>query len=45
MNPPIAFLSDVVLAVVISMCIVAYVKGHLGTLLVELCGTAERANF
>jgi hypothetical protein len=45
MNPPIAFLSDVVLAVVISMGIVAYVKGHLGTLLVELCGTAERANF
>jgi uncharacterized membrane protein YhaH (DUF805 family) len=45
MNPTIAFVTDVSLAVVISMGIVAYVKGQLRSLLVELCGTAERASF
>jgi hypothetical protein len=45
MNPTVAFLSDVVLAVVLSVGLVAYVKGHLKTLLIEICGTAERASF
>lgn len=45
MNPTMAFLSDVTLAIVISFAAVAYVKGHLRSLLVELCGNAERASF
>jgi uncharacterized membrane protein YhaH (DUF805 family) len=45
MNPTVAFLSDVALAIAISFATVAYVKRHLRSLLVELCGTAERANF
>jgi hypothetical protein len=45
MNPTVALLSDVALAVVLSVGIVAYVKGHLRTLLIEICGTAERASF
>jgi hypothetical protein len=45
MNPTVAFLTDVALAVIISLSAVAYLKGHLKTLLVELCGTTERASF
>jgi uncharacterized membrane protein YhaH (DUF805 family) len=45
MNPTAAFLTDITLAVIISVGIVAYVKGHLRTLLIELCGTTERASF
>lgn len=44
-NPTIAFLCDVGLAVVLSVGIVAYVKRPLRTLLVEICGTTERASF
>src|SRR5229473_3357875 len=45
MNPTMAFLVDVGLVAVLSVGLVAYVKGHLKTLLIELCGTPERASF
>ena len=45
MNPTTAFLVDVGLVAVLSMSLVAYVKRHLSSLLIELCGTAERASF
>ncbi|PYT80847.1 MAG: hypothetical protein DMG40_11345 [Acidobacteria bacterium] len=45
MNPTSAFLTDVGFVAVLSIGLVAYVKGHLKSLLIELCGTAERANF
>lgn len=45
MNPTTAFLTDVALVVIISVGTVVYVKAHLKSLLVELCGTAERASF
>ena len=40
-----AFLADVVIVTVLFVAIVAYVKRHLQALLVELCGTMERASF
>jgi uncharacterized membrane protein YhaH (DUF805 family) len=40
-----AFLVDVGLVAVLSAGLVAYVKRHLHTLLIELCGSAERASF
>jgi uncharacterized membrane protein YhaH (DUF805 family) len=45
MTPTIAFLSDVAFAAITSLGIVVYVKKHLRLLLIELCGSAERANF
>ena len=45
MNPTMAFLADVGLVAVLSVGLVAYVKRHLNSLLIELCGTAERASF
>ena len=45
MNPTIAFLTDVAAVVALSIGVVAYVKAHLKSLLVELCGTPERASF
>ena len=45
MNPTIAFLTDVGLVAALSVVLVAYVKPHLNSLLIELCGTAERASF
>lgn len=45
MNPTIAFLADVGLVAALSMVLVAYVKPHLNSLLIELCGIAERASF
>lgn len=45
MSPTMAFLTDVALVVLACMGIVAYVSKHLRTLLIELCGTAERASF
>lgn len=45
MNPTTAFVTDVSLAIAISLAAVTYVKRHLRSLLVELCGTAERASF
>ncbi len=45
MNPSIAFLLDIALAALLLVGIVAYVKKHLKTLLIELCGTTERASF
>jgi uncharacterized membrane protein YhaH (DUF805 family) len=45
MNPTMAFLADVGLVAILSVGLVAYVKTHLNTLLIELCGTAERASF
>ena len=40
-----AVLIDVGLVAILSTSSVTYVKGHLQNLLVELCGTAERASF
>ena len=45
MTPTMAFLVDVGLVAVLSVGLVAYVKTHLNSLLIELCGTAERASF
>jgi uncharacterized membrane protein YhaH (DUF805 family) len=45
MNPTMTFLVDVGLVAVLSVGLVAYVKTHLKALLIELCGTAERASF
>ncbi len=45
MNASTVFLCDVGLVTILFVGIVAYVKRHLRTLLMELCGTAERANF
>jgi uncharacterized membrane protein YhaH (DUF805 family) len=45
MNPTTAFLADIGLVAILSVGLVAYVKSHLKTLLVELCGTADRASF
>lgn len=45
MNPITAFLADVGLVALLSVSLVAYVKKHLSSLLIELCGTAERASF
>jgi hypothetical protein len=45
MSLTIAFLSDVAFAAITSLGIVVYVKKHLRLLLIELCGTAERASF
>lgn len=45
MNPTTAFLVDVGLVAVLSLGLVAYVKRHLNNLLIELCGTTERASF
>src|SRR5712692_2883239 len=45
MTPTMAFLVDVGLVAVLSVGLVAYVKTHLNTLLIELCRTAERASF
>jgi len=45
MSPAVAFLLDVSLAAFLFVGIVAYVKKHLRTLLIELCGTTERASF
>lgn len=45
MNPTTAFLLDIGLVAILSVGLVAYVKTHLKALLIELCGTAERASF
>jgi uncharacterized membrane protein YhaH (DUF805 family) len=45
MTPTTVFLCDVGIAAFLSVGIVAYIKKHLRTLLIELCGTTERANF
>lgn len=39
------FLYGAVFAVALCVGIVVYLKNHLRLLLIELCGTAERANF
>lgn len=45
MNPASAFLVDIAFVVALSVGIVAYVKSHLNSLLIDLCGTPERASF
>lgn len=45
MNPTMAFLADLALLGIACMGIVSYLSKHLQTLLMELCGTAERTNF
>lgn len=45
MNSTTVFLADVALIVLTCMGIVAYVSKPLRTLLIELCGTADRASF
>jgi hypothetical protein len=45
MSPATVFLCDVTIVTFLSVGIVAYVKRHLRTLLIELCGATERASF
>jgi hypothetical protein len=45
MSLTMVFLFDAGLTVILSIVLVAYVKAPLRTLLVELCGTKERASF
>ncbi len=45
MSPTAAFVTDSLLVVLACMGIVAYISEHLRSLLIELCGTAERASF
>ena len=45
MNPTVVFLGDLTLAIVVCAGTVLYLARHLRLLLIELCGTAERANF
>lgn len=45
MNPATTFLIDVGLVAILSISLVTYLKAHLKNLLVELCGTEERASF
>ena len=45
MSPTTTFLTGVSFAALSSVGIMAYVKTHLNALLIELCGTAERASF
>lgn len=45
MNPTEAFLADISLVIVACLGIIGYVSKHLRSLLIELCGTAERASF
>jgi hypothetical protein len=45
MSLTIAFLSVVGLTVTLSIALVAYVNAPLKSLLIELCGTKERASF
>jgi len=45
MSPTSAFLLDIALASALSVGIVTYVKRYLRILLIELCGTTERASF
>lgn len=40
-----AFLADVAITAILFIGIAAYIKRHLQALLVELCGTIERASF
>jgi hypothetical protein len=45
MSPTSVFLGDLMVAVLLCTGIVLYVAKHLRSLLIELCETAERANF
>jgi len=45
MSPTTVFLCDVGIAAFLFVGIVSYVKKHLRLLLLELCGTIERASF
>jgi hypothetical protein len=45
MSPNTAFLAVITVAIVVCLGIVAYVRMHLRSLLVELCGSRERASF
>ena len=45
MTSETVFLLDALLAALVCLGIVGYLKKHLRLLLIELCGTAERASF
>ncbi|MGA7967400.1 MAG: hypothetical protein WCC32_19135 [Terriglobales bacterium] len=45
MTPSILFLAGLAATLVTSLAIVAYLRGPLHSILVELCGTGERAAF
>ena len=45
MSPTGVFLLDLVFTVIVSIGLLSYLSKHLQILLVELCGTAERARF
>jgi hypothetical protein len=44
-NLNVVFVSDVAITAFLLLGIVVYVQRHLRTLLIELCGTVERASF
>ena len=45
MNETQLFLSGVGITVVLSFAVVLYLKKHVRTILIDLCGTPERADF
>jgi len=45
MSVTTVFLSDVVIAMLLFVGAVLYIRKHLSALLIELCGTAQRASF
>lgn len=45
MNPNATFLIAIGLSIIVCLGIVAYVRRHLRSLLIELCGSGERASF
>ena len=45
MNPTLVFGVDVGLTILVSLGLVFYIAKHLRALLIELCGTAQRASF
>ena len=45
MSPSLVFVGDLALTILVCVGIVLYVAKHLRSLLIELCGTGERANF
>ena len=45
MNPIISFLIEIVITLVAALVITGYLRPHLTRVLVDLCGTEERAQF
>ena len=45
MNAVVVYLSQLLVTLLISLGVVAWLRPYLGRVLLELCGTAERADF